>query len=117
MILLPGSESGPLTVTLQPCGSFLGRAIDAKGMPRPNVRVDVSVDAKPWGRGHQSVRTDSDGRFRITGLLAGLSYALYMEDAPGPHHRPGRALGRDARPGRPAARRQGCELTGGPTDA
>ncbi len=82
MILLPGSESGPLTVALQRCGSFLGRAIDAKGMPRPNVRVDVSVDAKPWGRGHQSVRTDSDGRFRITGLLAGLSYALYMEDAP-----------------------------------
>ena len=50
-------------------------------MPRPNVRVDVSVEDKPWNRGHQSVRTDSDGRFRITGLLAGISYAIYMEDA------------------------------------
>ncbi len=82
MLLLPGSESGPLTVTLQPCGSFLGRAVSAKGMPRPNVKVDVSVEAKPWNRAHQRVHTDSDGRFRITGLLAGLSYALYMENAP-----------------------------------
>jgi len=80
MLLMPGSESGPLTVTLQPCGSFLGRAINAKGMPRPNVRVYVSIDAKPNGREHQNVRTDSDGRFRITGLLGGLSYAVYVED-------------------------------------
>jgi hypothetical protein len=82
MLLLPGSETGPLTVTLQPCGSFLGRAVDSKGMPRPNVRVFSSVDGKPFGRQHQNVHTDSDGRFRITGLLAGLSYILYIEDAP-----------------------------------
>jgi len=81
MLSLPGSDPGPLTVALQPCGSFLGRALDANGMPRPNVRVSVSVDAKPHGTHHQDARTDSDGRFRITGLRAGVSYVLEMQDA------------------------------------
>ena len=81
LLSLPGDNPGRLTVTLQPCGSFLGRAVDSHGMPRPNVRISVSVEAKPFARHHQDVRTDSDGRFRITGLLAGLSYSLHVPDA------------------------------------
>ena len=78
-ITLPGDEHGPLTVTLQPCGTIVGRVIDGKGGPRPNVRVSSSVEL---GLAHQDTRTDADGRFRITGLLPGLSYGLYIENAP-----------------------------------
>ena len=79
VITLPGDERGPLTVTLQPCGTLVGRVIDGQGRPRPNVGVSSSVQIGTFGLAHQQARTDADGRFRITGLLPGLSYGLAID--------------------------------------
>ncbi|AGA30567.1 hypothetical protein Sinac_6491 [Singulisphaera acidiphila DSM 18658] len=81
MVTLPGTDLGPLTVTLEPCGAFNGRIVDASGIPRPNVKVSASVEQKPVNWHHADTKTDSDGRFRITGLLTGLSYTLYAPAA------------------------------------
>jgi hypothetical protein len=81
VLTLPGEERGPLTVTLQPCGTVVGRVTDGQGCPRPNVGVSSSVQLRPIGLAHQQTRTDADGRFRITGLLPGLSYGLGVEYA------------------------------------
>ncbi len=80
MAMLPGSDAhDPITVTLQLCGTLLGRVIDAEGRPKPNVEVIAFIQHDQFqfgGYGIENVRTDVDGRFRITGLLAGLTYRL-----------------------------------------
>jgi hypothetical protein len=83
MAMLPGPDAqpdrDPITVTLQPCGTLLGRLLDAEGHPKPNVEVLAMIaheQLRFGGFGVQVVRTDVDGRFRITGLLPGLTYRL-----------------------------------------
>jgi hypothetical protein len=95
--LLRGDESGPLTVRLEPLGALSGRAIDAEGHPWKGLQVNVSLNLEPtdrktlpyealtWGRfiaiGKNELfnrfgMTDSDGKFRVEGLLPGLRYEI-----------------------------------------
>jgi hypothetical protein len=82
-LVLPGPGAGPdrdpITVTLQPCGTLLGRLLDADGHPKPNVEVMPMIQhdsLRIGGFGADVMRTDVDGRFRITGLIAGVTYRL-----------------------------------------
>jgi protocatechuate 3,4-dioxygenase beta subunit len=89
MMILPGPDAqpgrDPITVVLQPCGTVLGRLLDADGRPKPNVEVVALFhhDQFRFGSfGVQGVRTDVDGRFRITGLVPGATYNLGGLDVP-----------------------------------
>jgi hypothetical protein len=95
--VLRGDESGPLTVRLEPLGALLGRAIDAEGRPWKGLQVTASLDLDftdhktlPYealtssafiaiGKNelfNRSETTDSDGKFRVEGLLPGLKYKV-----------------------------------------
>lgn len=78
VITLPGDERNPLSIALEPSGTLVGRAIDGQGRPRPNAAVSSSIETLT--QAHQQTRTDADGRFRITGLLPGLSYGLGIDN-------------------------------------
>ncbi len=89
MMMLPGPDAQPgdepVAVTLQPCGTVLGRVLDADGHPKPNVEVMAFArheQLRFGGYGTQVARTDVDGRFRVTGLVAGLRYSLAGLDLP-----------------------------------
>jgi RNA polymerase sigma factor (sigma-70 family) len=77
---IKGDEPDPIRVTLQPSGTVAGRLVDEDGRPRPNVRLHVSyslgnseADEKTFS---PPLLTGPDGRFRITGLVPGLSYTV-----------------------------------------
>jgi hypothetical protein len=76
MLVLPGQEQGPIVVTLQPCGSLIGRVVDAEGRPKPNSRVSVIIRTGPFPMAHEDLKTDAEGRFRTTGLIPGLKYDM-----------------------------------------
>jgi 5-hydroxyisourate hydrolase-like protein (transthyretin family) len=86
MVMLQGSDAhDPITVTLQPCGTLLGRVLDAEGRPKSNAEVIAVIQHEQFqfgGIGVENVRTDVDGRFRITGVLPGLTYRLGGLDFP-----------------------------------
>jgi hypothetical protein len=66
-----GDVAEPLIVKLRECGSAAGRIVDQDGQPIAG-----------WGMrllsplGSQKITTDKEGRFRIEGLVPGLSYNL-----------------------------------------
>jgi hypothetical protein len=82
VIQLPGQERGPIAVTLQPCGTLVGRLIDTEGRPKPNTGLSSIITAYKMRMAHQDAKTDADGRFRITGLIPGLTYVLSSDDLP-----------------------------------
>jgi hypothetical protein len=83
-------EAGPLTVRLEPCGTWSGRVVDRGGVPLAgallicNRRIpveDLGEEDRIFEKGAlpasvSSMRTDKDGRFRISGLVPGLKYNL-----------------------------------------
>ncbi|HEV3449161.1 MAG TPA: sigma factor-like helix-turn-helix DNA-binding protein, partial [Gemmataceae bacterium] len=85
-----GDQPGPLSVRLEPLGAVTGRLLDDRGRPLAGqgVRAELTRDDKayhdmPWellhGLGPMLVvtqTTDATGRFRLEGLLPGLSYTL-----------------------------------------
>src|SRR5262245_4617184 len=79
-MMLPGLDAqpgrDPITITLQPCGTLLGRVlVEVIAMIR-HERLSFG------GLAVDVVRTDVDGRFRITGLIAGVIYRLGGLDLP-----------------------------------
>jgi RNA polymerase sigma factor (sigma-70 family) len=68
---------GPLTVTLQPCGSVSGRVVDQDGQPVAGLRLHVPGRALRSLSGGQLVTTDKQGRFRAEGLVAGQPYWVW----------------------------------------
>jgi hypothetical protein len=66
----PKAESSDATVT----GSITGRVVDEGGQPLPNVMV--LVRAAGSSRPEQTVATDGDGAFRVSGLEA-IPYTLF----------------------------------------
>ena len=71
-----GDEPDPISITLQPAGTVTGRLVDEEGRPRPNVPFVVMQDLKTTRFERFSVQppTGPDGRFRISGLVPGVSY-------------------------------------------
>jgi RNA polymerase sigma factor (sigma-70 family) len=72
-VSITGEVKEPLTVRLQECGSVAGRLLDQDGQPARGamVRLDPEalLDSAP-----AKVKTDSEGRFRIDGLVPGQKY-------------------------------------------
>ena len=81
-VLVTGEEKGPVELKLQPWGTLAGRLLDEGGEPRAGVPVsfvrstsaDENVRAKVGLSPVPDVTTDKDGRFRIDGLVPGMTY-------------------------------------------
>jgi RNA polymerase sigma factor (sigma-70 family) len=75
---IKGDERGPVVVTLQAAAAVVGRLVDDEGRPLKHAPIDVlfrpGKDA-PLHMHSRDLRTDADGKFRIEGLLPGLSYS------------------------------------------
>ncbi len=75
-------EKGPVTIRLQRCGTLTGRLVDDGGLPQAGAQM--SCDRPYEGRDSRfekgslptSIKTDKDGRFRVSGLVPGLKYSL-----------------------------------------
>jgi hypothetical protein len=85
----------PIQVRLQPAANATGRIVHADGQPRANFGMQPNIilenrprknEAYHW---QERVFTDSTGRFRVTGLVPGLHYRLFYEDASGTRGQPG----------------------------
>ena len=83
-LYLKGTESGSMTVKLQPWGTIDGRIVDDEGQPRGGLALNNLGGIYPEPPGDQGVLPNSssspgirigrDGRFRIEGLVPGLKY-------------------------------------------
>jgi hypothetical protein len=83
-LVLTGAEQGDLTVTLQPWGTVVGRVVDEEGMPRNDVTVYGTNPARPdleRGNPGGNITVDTQGRFRIEGLVPGLRYFAFGQSA------------------------------------
>ena len=100
---ISGQPPATPTVMLEPLGTLIGQVVDETGNPRTSIVVQVQVRGheamtgfglpKPrigslahtlWGDMHlrnqvlnRSAEVDAAGRFRIEGLVSGLTYDLY----------------------------------------
>jgi len=76
----PHKKGDSITVQLQPGATVTGRLVGADGKPRAGV--DLSVWFRAEGRqvwhnySKEDIKTDGDGRFRVTALLPGRHYRL-----------------------------------------
>jgi hypothetical protein len=76
-LALDGDEKEPVSVRLQPAGTIVGRLVDEDGEPLAAIQLkgflsrelSASIEALP-----DTVVTDTEGRFRLTGLVPGLDY-------------------------------------------
>ncbi|MFI5456245.1 MAG: sigma-70 family RNA polymerase sigma factor [Isosphaerales bacterium] len=75
-LLIKGGEPDPIRISLQPTGTITGRLVDEEGRPRPNVSFVVMQDLTTtrFERFSDQTKTGPDGRFRIKGLVPGVSY-------------------------------------------
>jgi hypothetical protein len=69
-LTIRGDETKPLTIRLEPCGSVVGRMVDQRGNPAP----EVALYFQP---GDDMAKTDRDGRFRMS-LVPEQKYKLFM---------------------------------------
>jgi protocatechuate 3,4-dioxygenase beta subunit len=77
----PMNKGGSVTVRMKPGASVTGRLVDADGQPRAAVELEVAfriearqVQWQSYSPGH--IKTDQDGRFRVTALLPGYEFRL-----------------------------------------
>jgi beta-lactamase regulating signal transducer with metallopeptidase domain/protocatechuate 3,4-dioxygenase beta subunit len=82
-LTLTGDEQGPVTVRLAPAASIAGRALDASGEPIAGAVVAINYARKNVREldrfaslEHPPVKTDDDGRFRVTNIVPGERFAL-----------------------------------------
>jgi hypothetical protein len=75
---LEGDEKEPLSIRLQPAGTITGRLVDAHGEPLARMKLEGFVSKETLPNGvrafPQSVLTDNEGRFTLSGLAPGLKY-------------------------------------------
>lgn len=75
-------ETKPIVAKLEPTAKLVGRYLDAGGQPVSNAELLVFFNRKAHdgvtGAYHFNVRykTDSEGRFQIDDLVAGLQYQI-----------------------------------------
>ena len=80
---IKGDEDGPVALALEPAAAVVGRLVDDEGRPRKDVAVDVRFllggdQILHLGRS----KTDAEGKFRIDGIVPGLSYTGYFRPRP-----------------------------------
>jgi RNA polymerase sigma factor (sigma-70 family) len=78
-VVVHGTETGPLTVRLEPCGALTGRLVDAQGQPLKGVRLRLHYPELPRpGFLYQDLEfpTDEQGRFRVEWLLPARPHGL-----------------------------------------
>jgi RNA polymerase sigma factor (sigma-70 family) len=75
-----GSEKEPLTVRLQPWGTFTGRLVDEQGKPLDGVVLEV-VSRTLSRRMPRDCQTDREGRFRIERLLPDSEHSVLLRDS------------------------------------
>ncbi|HQU43061.1 MAG TPA: carboxypeptidase-like regulatory domain-containing protein, partial [Pirellulales bacterium] len=80
---LSADRDPPKQITLRPCASISGRAVDRTGKPVGDFRVRIAAlaqvnSAKPRDVGQwlASLKTDNDGRFRVELVPPGVAYVL-----------------------------------------
>jgi RNA polymerase sigma factor (sigma-70 family) len=76
-----GDVAEPLTIKLQECGSAAGRIVDQDGQPVAGWGFNLFSRLAPthWIK----ITTDKEGRFRLKGLVPGLSYILLASQGQG----------------------------------
>jgi RNA polymerase sigma factor (sigma-70 family) len=96
MLTVGSDKPGPLEVRLEPTGALAGRIVDAAGKPLAGLQVKLLLSWKPENvKGlpaevrlnapfvnkamNRETTTDSDGKFRIEGLVPGLKYLLNVQ--------------------------------------
>jgi hypothetical protein len=71
-------------VQLQLGATVTGRLLDAQGRPRADVELKLSFRGKErqvWHRySTRSIKTDRNGRFRVTALLPGHKFRLSNDE-------------------------------------
>jgi protocatechuate 3,4-dioxygenase beta subunit len=88
-LLLKGNEKGPLTVRLAAAATLRGRLVTPEGEPVSDGRL-ISPLSSADGQLLGDVHPGKDGKFRIEGLVPGLTYRLGLSRA-GYFHRLGGA--------------------------
>ena len=80
-----GDEKEPPAVRLSAVGSVRGRLVDLDGQPLAGIEVRPSYPApaaqeleRQLNQGHEAVRTDKDGRFRLEGVIPDLKFGLSL---------------------------------------
>jgi RNA polymerase sigma factor (sigma-70 family) len=74
-VTVKGDDKGPLVVKLAPAAALTGRLVTPEGKPvadgEVTARHEAAIGSLPAG-----IRPDKDGKFRIEGLVPGLTYRL-----------------------------------------
>jgi protocatechuate 3,4-dioxygenase beta subunit len=78
-------DGEPLSVRLGPTGTITGRVLTPEGRPWKQTDLRVSYN-RGGGTRHphqpETVRTDDEGRFRVEGIIPGLSYQVDVAGKP-----------------------------------
>lgn len=85
MVRVAADGAEPLTLQLHPAASVVGRVVDDQGQPRVKG-LEIQLDEGPLplhtvgGRNyfHPQFTIESNGRFRVEGLIAGEPYGLNL---------------------------------------
>ncbi|HST38925.1 MAG TPA: carboxypeptidase regulatory-like domain-containing protein, partial [Conexibacter sp.] len=77
-----GQLTSGIDAALDPAGRITGTVTGRAGQPLAGVRVELYEAGRSWSSG--AVRTDENGRYRVTGLEPG-SYRLGFRDPSGVH--------------------------------
>jgi Sigma-70, region 4 len=83
--LLRGTETGPVTIKLEPWCTVAGRIVDDEGRPRKGMFIGSpggsenkhpeTHDILPGSDWNDGIRVGDDGRFLVEGLVPGLKYS------------------------------------------
>jgi RNA polymerase sigma factor (sigma-70 family) len=82
---IKGDERGPIVVSLQPAAAAVGRLVDDDGRPLANAEIDLRFLPAPGAPSlphSRPFKTDEQGKFRIDGLIAGVTYQGFYRMRP-----------------------------------